>query len=459
MHNFHEENILKVFLLTMLSINLAVAGISFAPKNFEVKGSQAVFVDFITMESVVTYDLKEKETTAESTIHFKVIKKGKPLFDLKEKVIRATLTGSPVKIVEVDSPDRETSYMMVDQTLEPGDYTLTLTNLIEANQRYDWYGKSVRAAFWMSDLTDRKYLEQYLPTNLEFDQFALTMHVKMVGNAKMDLHEVYTNGQLTVNGKNDFTIEFPEYFTASSFYYHLSVQNSFEKTSFNFKSINGKQVPVVVYSSSTSNVRSATTKTKKVLAELEGKLGAWPHPSLVVYVAGSGGMEHSGATRTSLYALGHELIHSYYARGVMPMDGNSGWMDEAIASWRDDGYQVAQRPSFGSSTMSGHSPYRRTTDRKAYSQGANFMAYLNYQLSEQGGLIAFLKHFHDLNSHKSVTTKMFKQELESYSGMSFTREFDRYIYGQKKEQSTDKAGVKENPYHVELSEKELENLL
>jgi hypothetical protein len=54
-------------------------------------------------------------------------------------------------------------------------------------------------------------------------------------------------------------------------------------------------------------------------------------------------MEYCGATMTDPGALGHELTHSWFARGVMPANGNTGWIDEAVASWRDDGYPRASR--------------------------------------------------------------------------------------------------------------------
>ena len=63
---------------------------------------------------------------------------------------------------------------------------------------------------------------------------------------------------------------------------------------------------------------------------------------MTIYIAGRGGMEHCGATITSMSALAHEITHSWFARGVMPANGNAGWIDEGTARWRDRGYPTAK---------------------------------------------------------------------------------------------------------------------
>ena len=77
-------------------------------------------------------------------------------------------------------------------------------------------------------------------------------------------------------------------------------------------------------------------------------------------------MEYPGATATSLRSLGHEMFHSYFAKGVIPADGNSGWMDEGLASWRDKGYQTLTHPGYDMFNLGAHSPYKRNTDKNSY---------------------------------------------------------------------------------------------
>jgi hypothetical protein len=445
----------KWILLSLILATTANANISKAPQNFNLKNNQkAIFVDFKRVDSQIVYDLKNETVSAVTTIEFESFEKGFPLFDLVPNIDSATLNSHSVSIKEIASPDRATSYKLVNVETAPGTHKLIIKNKFTSNVKFS--SNYVSSAFWMSDLSDRTYIEKYIPANIEYDQYHLTLDIKLSSSKNISQHEIYTNGQLIETG-NNFKINFPEYFTASSFFFHMTKKDRLPTERFTYTSINGKTFPVVVYAKSSWSLSGKKKKVIKILDELEGKLGAWSHPTLTVYIAGQGGMEYSGATITSSSALGHELTHSYFARGVMPVDGNSGWMDEAIASWRDDGYKEASKPTFSSTSMSAHSQYKRSTDRKAYSQGANFMAYLNHELKSIGGLITFLKDMHTKYTHSNITTHLFKKELEQFSGRDFTKEFNQYIFGRKSIKDTKFA--LDNPYHPKLTEKQLLDLL
>jgi hypothetical protein len=447
----------KWILLTILATSNVYANLLKAPESFKTQYGNSIFVDFKTVETNIDYQVNTKNTVATTTIKFVTDKAGLPLFDLIPKANSATLNGVTVEIKEVKSPNDITSYKMVNKEIQPGTHYLEIKNNLSENINYGSNG--VRAAFWMSDLNDRKYIERYIPTNLEFDQYQLTLSINIAGTKKVMPHEVFTNGKLTTQNKNQFMIHFPKYFTASSFYFHVMPLDSFKKVRFDFKSVNGKNIPVVIYARSSWGLNKSKKITLDTLKELEQKLGPWSHPSFTAYIAGQGGMEHSGATMSSNWALGHEITHSYFARGVMPIDGNSGWMDEAIASWRDDGYKSTKAPNFNSTSMSSHSEYTRSTDRKAYTQGANFMAFLNYELKGFGGLIIFLKHMYTKYTHKNINTHIFKKELEIFTGRDFTVEFNQYIFGLSNVNDSHKSSTKENPHHPQLTKQELYNLL
>jgi hypothetical protein len=453
---------MKTF-ITLLVILSTQAFASNAPANFPSSQDQHSFVDFDKAHYSIKYDVANQKASVYTTITFTQKEAGLALFDLIPDTIEAKLDGENVTTKVVSSPDNVTKYRAINKSSTAGVHTLEIKNEFTSNLKFEENG--VQSAFWMSDLSDRKYLEQYIPSNIEFDQYKMTMDVTFANTTTKQT--IYTNGNLTLTSTStnsaSYRIEFPEYFTASSMFFHTATEGRFTENRFDYTSVNGKVFPVTIYSGKslwsdgTANVRRATEGSKKVLAELEKKLGAWSHENLVVYVAGSGGMEHSGATITSMNALGHEITHSYFARGVMPIDGNAGWMDEAIASWRDAGYKEANKPNFSSTSMAAHSEYRRTTDRKAYTQGANFMAYLNYNLKNQGGLIKFLSMMHTKYTHKNIDTELFRSELETHSGLNFEADFNKYIYGQGKADNS--KAVKDNPFHPKLSKQELLDLL
>lgn len=450
---------MKLLILLGLFSTCAFANVTKSPDNFTYLDGMAIFVDFKTVDSSIEYNVASATVLATSRVEFEMPSDGYPIFDLIPNVASIEIDGIKSQAAEVKDPTSITRLRVLNKKLTAGTHTMIITNEISSNLRFS--AKSVRSAFWMSDLSDRKYMEQYLPTNFEYDQYQQLLEVKIVGEANLDEHKLYTNGEVTTVAKNHFKVVYPEYFTASSLFFHMVEVGAFEEIKFEYKSISGKTIPIVAYKKSIfTSLRTVKTTTLSVLKELEEKLGAWSHPSLIIYLAGSGGMEYSGATITSMAALGHEITHSFFARGVMPVNGNSGWIDEAIASWRDDGYRSVSSPNFSSTTMASHSQYRRTTDRKAYTQGANFMAFLNKRLENQGGLIAFLSEFYLQYKHTNITTDFFRTELEKFSGEKFSKEFNQYIFGLSATAADKQKGSQTpNPYHPKLTKKQLLELL
>ncbi len=175
-----------------------------------------------------------------------------------------------------------------------------------------------------------------------------------------------------------------------------------------------------------------------------------------------GGMEYSGATMTDMRAVGHELFHSYNARFVMPAQGNAGWMDEAISSWRDGNYATRTSPG-GTTRMAGHSVWTRMTDTAAYSRGAQFLAWIAGRMETNGkSLKAFFREYFNKYGATTVTTEIFKRELELFSGMDLTTDFNRYIYGSEMNSAVCQLRLEPripNRYHPRLSVEEQRALL
>ncbi|MBC76370.1 MAG: hypothetical protein CME64_10180 [Halobacteriovoraceae bacterium] len=444
---------IKFTLLMLLSVTHVFANLAHAPQNFSFNENKFVFVDFVKANYSLNYDVAKRKALYTAKITFSQPTEGSPIFDVVDSPSSIKVNGKEVLLKKVNSPGDETKYVSINTFLAPGLHTFEITGEIETNT--DFTSDSARSGFWMSDLTDRRYLEQYLPTNLEFDQFEIEMDVQVTGTETP--HRIFSNGKLTEKSTNHFHIKFPEYFSTSSLYFHLSEKGRFKVKTFTHKSIDGREIPIVTYSKSSWSLYEIKEKTLKIFKELESKFGPWGHPSFTAYIAGMGGMEHSGATITSRSALGHEITHSYFARGVLPTNGNSGWLDEAIASWRDKGYRAISSPSYSSTNLAAFSDYKRTTTRKAYSEGASFMAFLNLKLN--GNLEGFLKKMYEDYLHGQWTTEIFLKELNGFSGQDFTKSFKKYVYGSN-EKSHDKHGAREHsPMHPKLTKQQLRDLL
>lgn len=432
----------------------ASANLHQAPPHLNLKTNDfAVFVDFTNSNSKIIYDLSSKKTTAVTTITFEQVDPGRPIFDLVPNIDELKINGSIAQAKSI-SMNGTSQVQYIDQILPAGKHTMEVRNQITKNVSMGgWWTKSLKAAFWMSDLSDRRYIEQYLPANLEYDQYPSEIEYLIKGS--QDEHVIYTNGEVTEIAKNHWKVQYPATYSASSYFMHITKKGAIPVKQATYRSIDGRDIPVTVYTSqSTSKFMNATLR---ILKELEGDYGPWPHAQVIVYGAGQGGMEHCGATITSFSALGHELIHSYFARGVMPAHGNSGWVDEAIASWRDASYYSYGQGSLTRTSMAGHSVYRRTTDRSAYSSGMRFIGHLHQKFKATDSFKHFLKDFFQANKFKPFKTHEFKQAIEEYYNTDVSYLFNTYIYG--------KEGVDlhhhddENPMHPKLTDKELFDLL
>ena len=445
-----------IFLTTLVSTS-AFANLHLAPPDFNTSHGRAVYVDFQSANYDITYNvLWKKKPVVKTTIKFISTKKGMPIFDLIPDVKNAELDGEKVEVVETESPDGSKLRQVLSET-EPGEHTLTLENKFSKNVMYSLFKRSVSSAFWIRDLKARMFMEQYIPSNFEFDQYKMTYNLTFAGTSKAN-QDIYTNGDIVQTSPTTYKISYPEYFTVSCPYFHITPKGQKKRRDFTYKSIDGRELPVTVYTSWWSRPSKFEAEAKKIFAELEADYGPWGHKGLVAYETfpGTGGMEHSGATQTSVAALDHEMLHSYFAKGVMPANGNAGWIDEAIASWRDYGYQRKPLPGITGSNLGLGSIYQRNTDSRAYAIGREFMAYLDYQLQDKGGLKAFLRGYFAAYKHMVITQEHFKNNLEFFSGLDLTDAFNTYIWGHNSEESI---APEVHEAHKMVTDKQLQEML
>jgi hypothetical protein len=436
----------------------AYANLHLAPPDFNTPNGRAIFVDFKTAEYTISYDAINGVTKVKSRVTFESKNEGKPLFDLIPSPYAIKIDGHETDQKEISFPGGVSKLRLLDSTLRPGIHTLEVENEIDRNVSYNPDFGTVSSAFWIRDLKDRMFLEQYFPSNFEYDQYQMTVNVKIEGVEAAE-QDFYTNGKLTQTSPVSWRIEYPEYYTVSCPFFHMTPKGWMKRLDFSYTSVSGREIPITVYSPWKSRTKKFKPEAIRVLKELEADYGPWGHPSLVAYgtFKGTGGMEHSGATATSFGALDHEMLHSYFAKGVMPANGNSGWIDEAIASWRDKGYQRNPSTGFTGSNLGAQSVYKRNTDDRAYALGAAFMAYLDYRLQDRGGLKAFLRGYFQTYKHQVITNEHFKNNLEFFSGLDLNEAFSTYIFGKNSVDSEHL--LEENPHHRPLTKSQLQSLL
>lgn len=446
-----------IFLFAVISAHAQDNDITHRPKSFSHEGQKAVFVDFEEATYNITYDLNRKKAEVIAKIKMHIVEEGFPLFDLIEEPTSVMIDNIDVTTSVIQTPSKETTLRLINRKLPVGLYELfvkvPLENLVD-------FSSGVKSAFWVTDLEDRYYLERYIPVNLEYDRVKMVFNLNFLGLVSKQY--VFANGLVKWSTKETASIEFPDYFTVNSLYFHTTPVESVELLQSSFNSIDGRIIPVAIYQASgeTQKLENVKIQTLEIFNELENDYGAFPHTSITIYLAslahmGLGGMEYAGATVTNTSSLDHELFHSYFARAVAPANGNAGWIDEALASWRDAGYNRLATLT-GSSRMAAHPEYTRKTDTAAYRFGARFMAFLDNKFANKGGLKSFMNKLLDTKIFEPIFTEDFIKEMEAFYGESVQAIFDKYVYA--KSIGSPEKSIKED-IHRKLSYKELEAIL
>ena len=144
--------------------------------NMTENRGKAVFVDFKKADYQIVYDVSKNSVWAESTIIFENHESGYAIFDLVPEVASATIDDKTVSISAYNISG-VTKVRYVNAVLAPGVHTMKIRNQITENITFS--DRQVKSAFWTDDLSDRGFLEQYLPSNLEFDQYKMTFTVRI----------------------------------------------------------------------------------------------------------------------------------------------------------------------------------------------------------------------------------------------------------------------------------------
>jgi hypothetical protein len=404
-----------IFLLVSFS---AIA----VPPNFKFDGARkAVYVDFLKAKYDVVINKIGFFSGTSTTIEFDQKETGNAIFALRVDPQGLRLDGKEVHFERISSPGNESEYVAISEESAPGKHTLTLGSSLPTSL----FGKP-EIYFQMRDLWGQ-FLERFLPTNDEFDQYAMEMNVTLkLGNAAD--YTIKSNAGVTRLSDNQWNLKFPPYFNTSAVFFHLFRTSKYQYRESAYVTGSGRILPISLYGDKTQNLADYEAKALNVLAELEADYGEFAHPRLLVYAQGaSGGMEYSGATESSMVSLGHELFHSYFGRGAQPGNGSSGALDEGLASWRDYDYFNVHEPDFKKGHVAGHSVYTRNTDKHSYKQGRQFFGYIDQKLKDQGGLKPFMKYFFNKYKHQIYYIEDFRREMNSFTGRNFDADFEKYL--------------------------------
>lgn len=420
--------------------------LAYAPPSFQRNGQRVVFVDFTDAH----YDIRIRrgdasgnvDVTVKSTLEFECADSGLPAFCLRQPIESLSIDGQSARAVEVEDPDGVSQFKVVDAPVAAGRHRLDIDSTIDKlpGSTFDpvrWIRRpsGVQCLFEMSDRGSHKgFLDSYLPSNFEYDHIAMSMQIALEGAGSA--HRIISNGEVVELADNRWGIEYPKEYTSSSILFHLAPEELYDTFHTEHESASGDVIPILIYAPRMHvefeiiRMQDYGDAAIAALVELEEQFGPFPHRRLIVNARGPGvgGMEYAGAMVSRIGSVVHELNHSYFARCITPANGDAGWMDEAIASWGDHGFESAAEPPAAGANMGRRSPYERTTSGHAYTVGKDVIAHLDHLSAPQGGMRAFLKGYFESKRWSTVDAPEFQKMVEEFHGNSLDGLFDEFVY-------------------------------
>jgi hypothetical protein len=409
-----------------------------APDDLVVNGQRYTFVDLQTTHVEVTLDAAGKQATARAVTTFEQRAAGFPIVDLTPNPSRVIIDGReiPPALYAKVQTDPKAALRALSVELGSGSHRLEVEYPLTSGVVFDERGAGVSFFSHISDFVSTDGLAQrYFPANLEYDQFQATMELRLEGTSRA--HEIIANGQVIEGDEpGTYALSFPAYYNATSFFIDVIDPSTHEIARGTYEGLNGP-IPVIAYApKGGASVRPFLERAKKILEDAERDLGAFPHAKFIVQAksASAGGMEYPGAAESSPEALRHEMLHSWFGRGVMPALGRDNWLDEAIAVWLDQQPSPLTTPptppngplAYSSMTLQG-TP--RSPEAHAYIHGNAVMRYLDHVLRGTGGLKPLLRDFFQQYQRETVTTEMFVDFVKARSPVPLEEFFRLQIYG------------------------------
>ncbi|MEV0343883.1 hypothetical protein AB0H49_33220 [Nocardia sp. NPDC050713] len=420
-----------------------------APPPTTVDGLRAVPIHIHDLRAAVTLDTAGEVAFTRATMTYIVgPHSGSPSFDLRQPVRTCILDGEAIDPGRIAARDvgagPHGTVRVVDAVQDAGSaHQLTVAYELAApaadlGGAYPpclcWSeGARVRWSFGMSDLYAGRYLEAWFPSNLPFDRFPFRLGLWITGTTLA--HSLITNGDAAVTGANSWSIRFPPFFTSMSPLVEIRPEDTVQRKSATVVlPVSGRPVAVEVWKplSGPENPASLIPRISQFLAGGERSHGPFLGNRFVCFLHGaSGGMEYAHAATTSVGALGHEIFHSWFGRGVSPAAPADGWWDEAYTSFHEDGdirtepFDFTQPPTELCSRM----PFQRTTPAASYAQGSRFFRGVAARIGPDR-VRALMADLYRKYRGTSVSTADLEAHLVAGCGaVDLVDAFHRFVYG------------------------------
>lgn len=419
-----------------------------APAPTVVEGLLAVPVHVLGLRARVVLDAHAGAGRVQALLRYRVgPTSGCPVFDLRQPVDRVRLDGralapehvrprsvgaepyATVRVLDLPQATGSTHTLGLGYRLARpasdlgGAYPPVLS--VRGRRRLRW-------SFGMGDLFDGRHLEMWLPSNLPFDRFPVELEVVLDGVGTP--HTLITNGAMTATGPSSWDVAFPAWFSSVSAMLELWPTDELEhlRRPAPLRG-SGRTVPVDLWKvrGRPEDLAHEGTRVARLLEAGETTFGPFPLDRYTCFFHDrEGGMEYAGATTTSSGALAHEVLHSWFARGVMPASDADGWWDEAVTTYLTR--RAAAAPlDFRRAPVElcSRRPFQRHTALAAYAEGSRLFSGLE-ALVGRPALLRAMRSFYLTYRRSCVSTATLEEHLVVETGATAVVDaFHRFVYG------------------------------
>jgi hypothetical protein len=439
-----------------------------APPPTAVDGLLAVPVDVSSLTAAVVLDGSTSTATADATLSYTVgPHDGHPLFDLRQSVDECWLDGvaidpSSIAARDVGAGAFGSVRVVAHHQLAGTDHTLRVTYGLAAPQSelggsyppaLVWSaGPRVQWSWGMSDLYAGRYLEAWLPANLQFDQFPVSLVLQVTGT--LAEHSLITNGAVTALGAGRWQVAFPGWYSSLSPLLELRPSNTVESATGSVTlPVSGTTCSLEAWklAGGPDDLTARLTQLRQFLIANEAKFGPMLGNRFVLFFnGGSGGMEYAGATTTSSSAMGHEVFHSWFARGIAPAGQADGWWDEGFTVWHDGGADDIEPFDFLDPpvTLCSRQPFQRRTPSTSYPAGSRFFRGAA-SLVGVAALSSAMRGIYSSRRAQPVSTETLEAEIVARTGEpGLVDAFHRFVFGYPDPSTAPRLWFQDDPGHT-----------
>ena len=232
------------------------------------------------------------------------------MFDLRQPIIAVWLDGASIPVAQILTRDLGggvgAEMRVLDTSLASGStHSLRLAYNVAlplsppgggyppaltwtAGPRVAWNGG-------FTDLAPGRYLESWVPANLIWDQYVITLDVSVTGTAIA--HTLISNGTTTTLATNSWRVVFPDTSCAMSTLLELRASDALTSATTVAALPSGTNVTVEAWKLASNAVVSLSTQAASLrawLIENDAALGPYSHGNRFVAFIKQGGMEYDG---------------------------------------------------------------------------------------------------------------------------------------------------------------------